>query len=135
MIMAAPTVPVPLPGRIAAGDEAYQRAVDSHDPRFDGVFYVAITTTRIYCRPVCPSRNAAHDHRRFFDSAAAAERAGFRPCLRCRPELAPQGLRWSLQDASATLAQQAARLLDEPEAWGGDAPSVEGEGARRRWAS
>ena len=89
MIMAAPTVPVPLPGRIAAGDEAYQRAVDSHDPRFDGVFYVAITTTRIYCRPVCPSRNAAHDHRRFFDSAAAAERAGFRPCLRCRPELAP----------------------------------------------
>ena len=89
MTMAAPAVPVPLPGRIPAGDEAYQRAVDSHDPRFDGVFYVAITTTRIYCRPVCPSRNAAHDHRRFFASAAAAERAGYRPCLRCRPELAP----------------------------------------------
>src|SRR5881409_1764387 len=69
--------------------EAYALAVDARDPRFDGVFFVGITTTRVYCRPVCPSR-AAHDHhRRFFDSAAAAERAGFRPCLRCRPELAP----------------------------------------------
>ncbi len=69
--------------------EAYALAVDARDPRFDGVFYVGITTTRIYCRPVCPSRLAYDHHRRFFDSAAAAERAGFRPCLRCRPELAP----------------------------------------------
>src|SRR6266513_6202271 len=69
--------------------EAYQLAVDARDPRFDGVFYVGITTTRVYCRPVCPSRLAYDHHRRFFDTAAAAERAGFRPCLRCRPELAP----------------------------------------------
>src|SRR6266571_1191565 len=69
--------------------EAYQLAVDARDPRFDGVFFVGITTTRVYCRPVCPSRLAYDRHRRFFDSAAAAERAGFRPCLRCRPELAP----------------------------------------------
>jgi len=69
--------------------EAYQLAVDARDARFDGVFYVGITTTRVYCRPCCPSRMAYHQHRRFFDSAAAAERAGFRPCLRCRPELAP----------------------------------------------
>ena len=69
--------------------EAYALAVDARDPRFDGVFFVGVTTTRVYCRPVCPSRVAHDDHRRFFDSAAAAERAGFRPCLRCRPELAP----------------------------------------------
>src|SRR5881396_998760 len=69
--------------------EAYALAVDARDPRFDGVFFVGITTTRVYCRPVCPSRLAYDHHRRFFDSAAAAERAGFRPCLRCRPELAP----------------------------------------------
>src|SRR5438093_1516673 len=69
--------------------EAYALAVDARDPRFDGVFFVGITTTRVYCRPVCPSRLAYGHHRRFFDSAAAAERAGFRPCLRCRPELAP----------------------------------------------
>src|SRR6266550_2759855 len=69
--------------------EAYQLAVDARDQRFDGVFFVGITTTRVYCRPCCPSRLAHDRHRRFFDSAAAAERAGFRPCLRCRPELAP----------------------------------------------
>jgi len=69
--------------------EAYALAVDARDARFDGVFFVGITTTRVYCRPVCPSRTAYDHHRRFFDSAAAAERAGFRPCLRCRPELAP----------------------------------------------
>src|SRR5213596_2271458 len=75
----------------AVGDqrEAYQLAVDARDPRFDGVFYVGITTTNVYCRPCCPSRLAYDRHRRFFDSAAAAERAGFRPCMRCRPELAP----------------------------------------------
>lgn len=69
--------------------DAYQLAVDARDSRFDGVFFVGITTTRIYCRPCCPSRLAYDRHRRFFNSAAAAERAGFRPCLRCRPELAP----------------------------------------------
>jgi AraC family transcriptional regulator of adaptative response / DNA-3-methyladenine glycosylase II len=67
----------------------YARALDARDARFDGIFFVGITTTRIYCRPVCPARVAYHSHRRFFDSAAAAELAGFRPCLRCRPELAP----------------------------------------------
>jgi AraC family transcriptional regulator of adaptative response / DNA-3-methyladenine glycosylase II len=66
-----------------------QRALRARDPRFDGIFYVGITTTGVYCRPVCPSRSAYPTRRRFFDSAAAAEQAGFRPCLRCRPELAP----------------------------------------------
>ena len=66
-----------------------ERALDARDPRFDGLFFVGITTTRIYCRPVCPARVSHTNRRRYFDTAGAAERAGFRPCLRCRPELAP----------------------------------------------
>ncbi len=65
----------------------WHEAVDARDPAFDGVFYVAITSTRIYCRPVCPSRLARRENRRFFISRDDAERAGFRACKRCRPEL------------------------------------------------
>jgi len=85
-----------------------QRALDARDPRFDGLFFVGIVTTRIYCRPTCPSRRAVPDHRRFFHSAAAAERAGFRPCLRCRPELAPGR---ALTDAVSRLAYAAAQRI------------------------
>ena len=74
---------------LALDPAACHRALDARDARFDGLFFVGITTTRIYCRPVCPARVSYRDRRRFFDSAAAAEEAGFRPCLRCRPELAP----------------------------------------------
>src|SRR5436189_6230658 len=88
--------------------EAYQLAVDARDPRFDGVFYVGITTTRVYCRPCCPSRLAYDRHRRFFNSAAAAERAGFRPCLRCRPELAPGR---AVVDAISRLACEATQRI------------------------
>jgi AraC family transcriptional regulator of adaptative response / DNA-3-methyladenine glycosylase II len=70
-------------------DEACYRAARARDRRFDGSFFVAITTTRIYCRPICPARPAKRDHMRFYSNAAAAEGAGFRPCLRCRPERAP----------------------------------------------
>jgi AraC family transcriptional regulator of adaptative response / DNA-3-methyladenine glycosylase II len=69
--------------------DTYQRAARAHDPRFDGVFFIGVITTGIYCRPICPARVSVSSHRRFFVSAAAAERAGYRPCLRCRPELAP----------------------------------------------
>ena len=95
----------------AVGDqrEAYQLAVDARDPRFDGVFYVGITTTHVYCRPCCPSRLAYDRHRRFFDSAAAAERAGFRPCMRCRPELAPG--RATALAAVSRLAQVASQRI------------------------
>jgi AraC family transcriptional regulator of adaptative response / DNA-3-methyladenine glycosylase II len=65
------------------------RATSARDPRFDGVFFIGITTTGIYCRPICPARVTIASRRRFFASAAAAERRGYRPCLRCRPELAP----------------------------------------------
>ena len=92
--------------------EAYQLAVDARDPRFDGVFYVGITTTHIYCRPCCPSRLAYDRHRRFFDSAAAAERAGFRPCMRCRPELAPGRAATALARVSR-LARHATQRIAE----------------------
>src|SRR6266542_2460000 len=93
---------------VSAVRPAYALAVDARDARFDGVFFVGITTTRVYCRPVCPSRLAYDHHRRFFDSAAAAERAGFRPCLRCRPELAPGR---AVLDAVSRLARAAAERI------------------------
>ena len=68
---------------------ALYSALAARDPRFDGVFYVGVTSTRIYCRPVCTARTPKAANCRFFSSAAAAEKARFRPCLRCRPELAP----------------------------------------------
>src|SRR5271154_3634251 len=68
---------------------ACYRAVRARDRRFDGRFYVAITSTHIYCRPICTARPANRKNMRFYSNAAAAEGAGFRPCLRCRPERAP----------------------------------------------
>jgi AraC family transcriptional regulator of adaptative response / DNA-3-methyladenine glycosylase II len=67
---------------------AYQALV-SHDRRFDGVFFFGVTSTGIYCRPICPAKTPRQENCRFFAGAKAAEKAGFRPCLRCRPELAP----------------------------------------------
>jgi AraC family transcriptional regulator of adaptative response / DNA-3-methyladenine glycosylase II len=96
-------MPGPRPTLLSA--DVCERALNARDPRFDGIFYVGITTTKIYCRPVCPARVSYHDRRRFFDTAASAERAGFRPCLRCRPELAPGR---ALMDAVPRLAQVAA---------------------------
>ncbi len=68
---------------------ALYTALASRDPRFDGVFYVGVTSTGIYCRPVCTARTPKAANCRFFASAETAEKANFRPCLRCRPELAP----------------------------------------------
>ena len=86
-----------------------ERALAARDARFDGIFYVGITSTGIYCRPVCPSRLAASDHRRFFASAASAEHAGYRPCLRCRPELAPgRGQMEALPRLAAAAAERIA---------------------------
>src|SRR5271154_4673359 len=69
--------------------DACFRAVRARDRRFDGRFYVAVASTGIYCRPICPVRPPKRQNMRFFSIAAAAEGAGFRPCLRCRPERAP----------------------------------------------
>src|SRR5262249_54071199 len=70
-------------------NETCYRAVAARDVRFDGLFFVGVTTTGIYCRPICPARTPRSDRCRFFHNAALAEHSGFRPCLRCRPELAP----------------------------------------------
>jgi AraC family transcriptional regulator of adaptative response / DNA-3-methyladenine glycosylase II len=110
--------------------DACYSALQAHDARFDGAFFTGVTSTGIYCRPVCHVKTPRRENCRFFAHAAQAESAGFRPCLRCRPELAPQALAWSAHDASALLAQHAARLLDTPDAWGDDAPSVAGLAAR-----
>ena len=88
--------------------ESCNRAVDSADARFDGVFFVGVTTTSIYCRPICPARRTLRKNRRYFSSAAAAERSGYRPCLRCRPELAPGRAR---VDAVPRLAEAAAQRI------------------------
>ncbi|MDX1568101.1 MAG: AlkA N-terminal domain-containing protein [Longimicrobiales bacterium] len=79
-------------------------ALRARDPRFDGVFFVGVRTTGIYCRPICPARLPKRDHCTFFRTAAEAEREGYRACLRCRPELAPGE---SSVDARSRLAGQA----------------------------
>ena len=70
-------------------DKVIYRALTARDPRFDGVFFVGVTSTGIYCRPICPAKTPMLKNCRFFGSAEAAEKEFFRPCLRCRPELAP----------------------------------------------
>lgn len=92
-------------------DAAYA-ALQAHDARFDGRLYVGVTSTGIYCRPVCRVRLPRRENCRFFSTAAQAEAAAFRPCMKCRPELAPRPLPWTTMDASRTLAQQAAAWLD-----------------------
>jgi AraC family transcriptional regulator of adaptative response / DNA-3-methyladenine glycosylase II len=62
------------------------RALLARDPRFDGLFFTGVTSTGIYCRPVCPARTPKRENCTFHGSAAEARRAGFRPCLRCRPD-------------------------------------------------
>jgi AraC family transcriptional regulator, regulatory protein of adaptative response / DNA-3-methyladenine glycosylase II len=71
------------------------RALASRDVRFDGRFFVAVRTTKIYCRPICPAGPALRKNCEFFASAAAAQTAGYRPCLRCRPESAPNSAAWA----------------------------------------
>lgn len=96
--------------------DACYRALTARDARLDGRLFTGVTSTGSYCRPVCSRRTPQRQDCRFFHHAAQAESAGFRPCLRCRPELAPSSLPWPAQEtsASASLAYQAARLLDAP---------------------
>ena len=105
------------------GDAAYQVLL-ARDARFDGRLFVGVTSTGIYCRPICRVRTPARRNCRFFATPAQAEAASFRPCLKCRPEIAPgPGLPWTVMDASRTLARQAASALDDVAA-DGEAPSV-----------
>jgi len=87
---------------------ACYQAVRARDARFDGLFYLGVRSTGVYCRPVCKARTPLLRNCAFFSLPAQAEQAGFRPCLRCRPEWAPgPAQRWSNQDATQVLAQQA----------------------------
>jgi AraC family transcriptional regulator, regulatory protein of adaptative response / DNA-3-methyladenine glycosylase II len=86
------------------------RARRSRDPRFDGRFFIAVTSTRIYCRPICPARSPKAENVRYFATAAAAQAAGFRPCLRCRPEAAPGTPAWA---GTSTLVSRALRLIGD----------------------
>ena len=81
--------------------EIYERARKSRDARFDGQFYVGVRTTGIYCRPICPANTPKSENVTFFPTAAAAGEAGYRPCLRCRPECAPGTPAWG--GTSATV--------------------------------
>ncbi|WP_288759539.1 Ada metal-binding domain-containing protein, partial [uncultured Brevundimonas sp.] len=74
--------------------ETCWRAVVARDARFDGRFFTGVTSTGIYCRPVCPARTPRRENVTFHPSAAAAEAGGFRACLRCRPETAPDFAGW-----------------------------------------
>ena len=89
---------------------ACDRARRTRDPRFDGLFFTAVTSTGIYCRPVCPAPAPKRHNIRYYDSAAAAAAAGFRPCLRCRPEAAPGS---PLHRAKSDLVAGALRLIEQ----------------------
>jgi AraC family transcriptional regulator, regulatory protein of adaptative response / methylated-DNA-[protein]-cysteine methyltransferase len=81
----------------------------NRDARYDGRFFTGVRTTKVYCRPVCPVRPAQSRNVSFYPSAAAAEAAGFRPCLRCRPEAAPFSPPWK---GSRTTVERALRLIN-----------------------
>ena len=102
--------------------EACRRAFLTRDPRFDGRIFGAVRTTGIYCRPVCPVRPARSANVSFFPSAAAAEAAGFRPCLRCRPETAPFSGAWI---GSRATVERALRFIIEEGALDREGATVE----------
>jgi AraC family transcriptional regulator, regulatory protein of adaptative response / DNA-3-methyladenine glycosylase II len=94
-------------GVIEDFDRCYQ-AAQSRDPRFDGWFFIAVTSTGIYCRPSCPAMTPKRENVRFYPSAAAAQQAGFRACKRCRPDAAPGSPEW---DGRADVVARAMRLI------------------------
>lgn len=99
------TLAPPLPAR-----SALDRARRSRDARFDGRFFVGVTSTGVYCRPVCPAPSPRDAHVRYFPTAAAAGDAGFRPCLRCRPEAAPGTPAWL---GTSAVVRRALALVHE----------------------
>jgi len=104
-------LPMNMTASISALDpEACYRAMQAKDARFDGRFFVCVSSTGIYCRPVCPARVPKRENCRFVLSAAAAEEAGYRSCLRCRPETAPGTPAWS---GTAATVSRALRLIEE----------------------
>lgn len=107
--MTAETLPAPAPSRVLDSERCY-RAVRSRDRRFDGLFYTAVTTTGIYCRPSCPAVTPRRGNVEFFVAAAAAQRAGYRACRRCRPDATPGSPEW---DVRADVVGRAMRLIND----------------------
>jgi AraC family transcriptional regulator, regulatory protein of adaptative response / DNA-3-methyladenine glycosylase II len=99
-----------VPMSTALDIRALDRARISRDPRFDGKFFIAVTSTRIYCRPICPVRSPKRTNIRYYFSAAAAAEAGYRPCLRCRPEAAPGTPAWQ---GTSAVVKRGLRLIEE----------------------
>lgn len=91
-------------------DDAFYRALATRDSRFDGRVFVGVRTTGIYCRPVCPARTPRRENATFFPTAAAAQEAGFRPCLRCRPEASPDLAAW--RGTSNTISRALTLIAD-----------------------
>jgi len=108
-------------GGVDLSHERWYDALRSHDPRFDGRLFIAVTTTRIYCRPICPAKRPLKKNVRIFACAAAAEAAGFRPCLRCRPEVAPWTSAWN---GTSTTVSRALRLIGEGALDSGDVDAL-----------
>jgi AraC family transcriptional regulator of adaptative response / DNA-3-methyladenine glycosylase II len=111
----------------ALNHEACYAALLARDARFDGHWFTGVTSTGVYCRPICRVRTPKQENCRFFHHAAGAEAAGFRPCLKCRPELAPRA--FSVMEASRTLADAARHELDAAST-SGQTPSLEKLAAR-----
>ncbi len=91
-------------------EQTCEQARLNRDARFDGRIFIGVTTTGVYCRPICPTPHAKRSHVQFFPSAAAAAHAGYRPCLRCRPEVAPGTPAWN---GSSTTVNRGLRLIAE----------------------
>jgi AraC family transcriptional regulator of adaptative response/methylated-DNA-[protein]-cysteine methyltransferase len=87
-----------------------ERVRYARDPAYDGIIFIAVKSTGIYCRPVCPVRQPLSRNVSYYRSAAAAERAGFRPCLRCRPETAPRSPAWN---GTRATVDRALRLIED----------------------
>src|SRR5262245_12858313 len=96
-------------------DDACFRAISTRDAPFDGRLFIAVTSTGIYCRPICPARTPRRENCVFYPTAAAAQEAGFRPCLRCRPETSPELAAWrgTSNTVSRALSLIEAGALDE----------------------
>jgi AraC family transcriptional regulator of adaptative response / DNA-3-methyladenine glycosylase II len=97
-----------MEGRIEFDHDVFERARLSRDARFDGRFFIGVRTTGIYCRPICPANLPRRENISFFPTAAAASEAGFRPCLRCRPECAPGTPAWA---GTSVTVQRGLRLI------------------------
>jgi AraC family transcriptional regulator of adaptative response / DNA-3-methyladenine glycosylase II len=95
---------------MAADRDACYRALRTRDARFDGRFFICVRSTGVYCRPVCPARPPKLENCVFLPSAAAAQEAGFRPCLRCRPEASPDTFAWR---GTSNTVSRALRLIAE----------------------